>query len=96
MIAEILKISLFLSPLLDERFISIEGLRPLMSEEDEIVVGDVGEGEEIGLKVADWLGKKKNFPEGIVEGEVEAVTEKAVLIGEDWIPKSQVEDTWLL
>lgn len=88
--------SFLFSSIRDERFISIEGLRPLMSEDNEIVVGDVGEGEEIGLKVADWLGKKKNFPEGIVEGEVEAVTDKAVLIGEDWIPKSQVEDTWLL
>lgn len=67
-----------------------------MSEEDEISIDDVGEGEEIGVKVADWLADKNRIPEGIVEGTVEAVTKKAVLINEGWIPKSQVEETWLL
>ncbi len=67
-----------------------------MSEESEILIGDVGEGEEIGVKVDDWLAEKKGFYEGKVEGTVEAVTKKAVLIDEEWIPKSQVEETWLL
>lgn len=67
-----------------------------MSEESEIVIEDVAKDEEVGLKVADWLGKKKNLPNGKIEGKVEATTEKAVLIDEEWIPKSQVEETWLL
>ncbi|MEF8874776.1 MAG: hypothetical protein V5A88_08955 [Candidatus Thermoplasmatota archaeon] len=66
-----------------------------MNEKEEIAIEDVGEGENIGLKVADWLAKKENIPNGIVEGEVESITEKAVLIDEDWIPKSQVEEAWL-
>lgn len=67
-----------------------------MSEEDEISIEDIGEGEEIGVKVADWLAREKGIPEGILEGKVEAVTKKAVMIKEGWIPKSQVEETWLL
>ncbi len=67
-----------------------------MTEEDEIDIQDVAEDEEIGVKVADWLAQKKRLPEGILEGTVEATTKKAVLIGETWIPKSQVEETWLL
>ena len=67
-----------------------------MSEDDEISIEDVGKGEEIGVKVADWLAEKNRIPEGIVEGTVEAVTKKAVLIDDYWVPKSQVEKTWLL
>ncbi|MFW6040655.1 MAG: hypothetical protein ACOC85_02350 [Thermoplasmatota archaeon] len=67
-----------------------------MSEENEISIEDVGKGEDIGVKVADWLAEKNRIPEGIVEGTVEAVTKKAVLIDDNWIPKSQVEKTWLL
>lgn len=67
-----------------------------MTEEDEIDIQDVVEDEEIGVKVADWLAQKKRLPEGILEGAVEATTKKAVLIGETWIPKSQVEEAWLL
>ncbi|MBS3782344.1 MAG: hypothetical protein KGY68_07050 [Candidatus Thermoplasmatota archaeon] len=66
-----------------------------MSEEDEIDIEDIGKGENIGLKVADWLADKENIPNGIVEGEVERTTEKAVLIDDDWVPKSQVEKAWL-
>ncbi|GEM_PF-3037098 len=65
-----------------------------MSEEDEISVEDVGKGEEIAVKVADWLAEKKRIPEGVLKGTVEATTEKAILIGDDWIPKSQVEKAW--
>ncbi len=64
-------------------------------EEDDIAIEDVGEGDEIGVEVADWLAEKEAIPEGTVEGEVETTTEKAVLIDETWIPKSQVEETWL-
>jgi len=66
-----------------------------MSEEDEIEIEDVGEGEEIGVKVADWLAEKESIPNGKVEGTVEATTKKAVLIDDDWVPKSQVEKAWL-
>ncbi|MEF8874225.1 MAG: hypothetical protein V5A88_06085 [Candidatus Thermoplasmatota archaeon] len=64
-------------------------------EEDEIDIEDIGEGDEIGVEVADWLAKKEGIPEGVVEGKVETTTKKAVLIGETWVPKSQVEKTWL-
>ncbi len=67
-----------------------------MSEEDEVSIEDVGKGEQIGVKVADWLADKNRIPDGIIEGTVEATTKKAVLIDDDWIPKSQVEKTWLL
>lgn len=66
-----------------------------MSEKDEISIEEVGEGDKIGIKVADWLAEKEAIPEGEVEGEVEATTKKAVLIDETWIPKSQVEIAWL-
>ncbi len=66
-----------------------------MEEENEIDIGDVGEGDEIGVEVADWLAEKERIPEGIVEGEVEAITDKAVLIDDAWVPKSQVEKAWL-
>ncbi|MEF8832202.1 MAG: hypothetical protein V5A66_01630 [Candidatus Thermoplasmatota archaeon] len=66
-----------------------------MNEKDEIAIEDVGEGENIGLKVADWLAEKENIPNGKIEGEVETITEKAVLIDEEWVPKSQVEEAWL-
>ncbi len=65
-----------------------------MSEEKEISIEEVGKGDKIKVKVADWLGEKKRLPEGILEGTVEASTEKAVLIDDDWIPKSQIEKTW--
>ena len=66
-----------------------------MSEEDEIDIEDVGKGENIKIKVADWLASKENIPNGLIEGEVERTTEKAVLIDDDWVPKSQVEKAWL-
>ncbi len=66
-----------------------------MTEEDEIEIEDVGEGENIRVKVADWLADKENIPNGTIEGEVERTTEKAVLISDDWVPKSQVEKAWL-
>lgn len=66
-----------------------------MDEKDEIKIEDVGEGDEIGVEVADWLAEKENIPKGTVEGEVEAITDKAVLIDENWVPKSQVEKAWL-
>ncbi len=65
-----------------------------MSEENEVSIEDVGKGDEIKVKVADWLAEKKRLPEGMLTGTVEAATEKAVLIDEDWIPKSQVEKIW--
>jgi len=65
-----------------------------MSEEDEIDIEDVGKGENIKVKVADWLANKENIPNGVIEGEVERTTEKAVLIDDDWVPKSQVEKAW--
>ncbi len=65
-------------------------------DENEISIEDVGKGDKIKIKVADWLSEKKRLPEGILEGTVEAATEKAVLIDDDWIPKSQVEKTWSL
>ncbi|MFO8109154.1 MAG: hypothetical protein R6U17_01330 [Thermoplasmata archaeon] len=67
-----------------------------MGKEDEVKIEEVGKGEEIGVKVADWLAEKNRIPEGVVEGTVEAVTEKAILVNDDWIPKSQVEKAWLL
>ncbi len=67
-----------------------------MGRDDEIDISDVGKGEEIGVEVEDWLASKKGFPKGILTGTVEATTKKAVLIDEEWIPKSQVLRTWLL
>ena len=67
-----------------------------MSEEEEITVDDVSKGIEIGVELPDWLAQKKRLADGKMEGEVEAVTDKAILIGEEWIPKSQVEKVWLL
>ncbi|MFW6064915.1 MAG: hypothetical protein ACOC8Y_05005 [Candidatus Natronoplasma sp.] len=66
-----------------------------MSEEDEIDIEDVGKGENIGVEVADWLAEKENIPNGVIKGEVERITEKAVLIDDEWVPKSQVEKAWL-
>ena len=65
-------------------------------EKEEIDIDGVGKGEEIGVKVADWLADKNRIPGGVVEGTVEAVTEKAVLVNDEWIPKSQVEKAWNL
>ncbi len=65
-----------------------------MNEENEISIEDVGKGDKIKIKVADWLAEKKRLAEGMLEGTVEASTEKAVLINDDWIPKSQVEKAW--
>lgn len=67
-----------------------------MSEEEEITVDDVDKGIEIGVELPDWLAQKKRLVDGKMEGEVEAVTDKAILIGEEWVPKSQVEKVWLL
>lgn len=78
-----------------KRFLSVERFDLGMSEKNEIAVEDIVEGEDIGLKVADWLAEKENIPDGMVEGEVETITEKAVLIDDDWVPKSQVEEAWL-
>lgn len=66
-----------------------------MEEKEEIEIEDVGEGEKIGVEVANWLAEKEDIPKGTLEGEVEAITDKAVLIDEDWVPKSQVEKAWL-
>lgn len=67
-----------------------------MSEEKEISIEDVGKGDEIKVKIAEWLAEKKGVPEGMLTGTVEAATEKAVLIDEAWIPKSQVEKVWIV
>ncbi|MFW5898818.1 MAG: hypothetical protein ACOCT7_03060 [Candidatus Saliniplasma sp.] len=67
-----------------------------MSRDDEIDINDVGKGEEIGVEVVEWLGEKKGFPNNILTGTVEATTKKAVLIDEEWVPKSQVEKAWLI
>ncbi len=67
-----------------------------MGKEDEVKIEDVGKGDEIGVQLPDWLAEKNRIPHGVLEGEVEAVTEKAVLIGDDWVPKSQVEKSWML
>lgn len=67
-----------------------------MSEEEETSINDVGKGENIRVKLADWLADKKGIPNGLVEGEVERVTEKAILLNNDWLPKSQIEKAWLI
>lgn len=67
-----------------------------MSEEEEITVDDVSKGIEIGIELPDWLASKKRCVDNKIEGEVEAITDKAILIDDEWIPKSQVEKVWLL
>ncbi len=67
-----------------------------MSEEKEISIEDIGKGDNVKIKVADWLAEKKGLPGGVLEGTVEVTTPKAVLIDEQWIPKSQIEKTWFL
>lgn len=84
-----------MNPLIPKTFLSVERFRLSMSEEDEIDIEDVGKGENIGVEVADWLAEKENIPNGIIKGEVERITEKAVLIDDEWVPKSQVEKAWL-
>lgn len=84
-----------MNPLIPKTFLSVERFRLSMSEEDEIDIEDVGKGENIGVEVADWLAEKENIPNGVIKGEVERITEKAVLIDDEWVPKSQVEKAWL-
>ncbi len=67
-----------------------------MGKDDEIQIQEVGKGDEIGVQLPNWLAEKKRIPNGVLEGTVEATTGKAVLIGDDWVPKSQVEKAWLL
>ena len=67
-----------------------------MSEENEIPIEEVDKGLEVKIKIADWFADKKRIPNSTIEGEVEAATKKAVLIKEEWIPKSLIEKAWLL
>ena len=66
-----------------------------MSEDNEIPIEEIDKGLEVKIKIADWFADKKRIPD-TVEGEVEASTKKAVLIKEEWIPKSLIEKAWLL
>ncbi len=68
----------------------------MSDEENEIPVEEIDKGLEIRIEIADWFAQKKRLPGNTIEGEVEASTDKAVLIKEEWIPKSLIEKAYLL
>ncbi len=67
-----------------------------MTEDNEIPVEEIDKGLEVKIKIADWFAEKKRLPNSTIEGEVETATDKAVLIKEEWIPKSLIEKAYLL
>ncbi|MFW6196312.1 MAG: hypothetical protein ACOC5D_03150 [Thermoplasmatota archaeon] len=66
-----------------------------MSDENEIPVEEIDKGLEVKIKIAEWFADKKRIS-STIEGEVETATDKAVLIKEEWIPKSLIEKAYLL
>lgn len=66
-----------------------------MSDDNEIPVAEIDKGLEVKIEIADWFADKKRIP-GTIEGEVETATDKAILIKEEWIPKSLIEKANLL
>ncbi|MFP4051252.1 MAG: hypothetical protein ACLFVB_05880 [Thermoplasmata archaeon] len=66
-----------------------------MSDENEIPVEEIDKGLEVKIKISDWFADKKRIS-STIEGEVETATDKAVLIKEEWIPKSLIEKAYLL
>ena len=68
----------------------------MSDDENEIPVEEIDKGLEVKVQIADWFAQKKRLPKSTIEGEVEASTDKALLIKEEWIPKSLIEKAYLL
>ena len=47
-------------------------------------------GDRVQIKISGWLAAKRGAQ--IVEGDVRAVTEKAVQVMDEWFPRSQIEE----